>query len=125
MVSIWIAVAAFMFGGIIGFALMAIIAIGRVSDDDFGRDNPSMVPETLPDPKPTKPHQLTFISANGRQRPRLLTAKQAAKRIGMSERWLYDNASNLPFSVRMGRRSVRFESGALTAWLKERKELQR
>lgn len=121
MVSVWIAVAAFFFGGVVGFGLMSIIAIGRVSDDDFGRDLVDHVPESLPEAKPANPHQLTFISSNGHRKAKLLNARQAARRVGMSPRWLYDHKLDLPFTVRTGKRSYRFDSARLDEWVAAKK----
>src|SRR5262249_21458702 len=39
---------------------------------------------------------------------RLLTVRQAAPVLGMSEDWLYRNADRLPFTRRTGRRALRF-----------------
>ena len=39
---------------------------------------------------------------------RMLTAREASLRIGMSTRWLYKNADNLSFAVRISERAVRF-----------------
>lgn len=48
---------------------------------------------------------------------RLLTVKQAAPILGMSEDWLYRNAGRLPFTRRTGRRSLRFSERALKRYL--------
>jgi predicted DNA-binding transcriptional regulator AlpA len=46
---------------------------------------------------------------------RNLDVAEAAKRLGISQDWLYKNASRLPFAVRIGRRLV-FDSLALERW---------
>lgn len=51
---------------------------------------------------------------------RLLTVKQAAPVLGMSEDWLYRNADRLPFTRRTGRRTVRFSERALRRFVAER-----
>jgi predicted DNA-binding transcriptional regulator AlpA len=55
----------------------------------------------------------------------MLTAAQAAGRTGMSRRWLYANAKDLPFAVRTGQGSVRFSARGIEKWLAQRKEQQR
>jgi len=52
---------------------------------------------------------------------RLLTADEAARRLAMSKRWLYANASTLPFARRVSRRSVRFSERELEHWQLRRK----
>lgn len=51
---------------------------------------------------------------------RLLTAKQAAPMLGMSEDWLYRNAGRLPFTRRTGRRTLRFSERGLKRYLADR-----
>ena len=51
---------------------------------------------------------------------RLLTVKQAAPILGMSEDWLYRNADRLPFTRRTGRRTLRFSERGLTRYLADR-----
>jgi predicted DNA-binding transcriptional regulator AlpA len=46
---------------------------------------------------------------------RNLDVTEAAKRLGMSRDWLYRHASELPFTVRIGRRVV-FDSLGLERW---------
>jgi len=78
----------FLGGGIFGFGLMAILSIGRYAKHDFGRDAPS-----------------------------LLTAQQVAKRLGMSRRWVYDNSRDFPFTIKTGRRSLRFDPVRLNEYI--------
>lgn len=47
---------------------------------------------------------------------RLMTAEEASRRTGMSTRWLYARADELPFATRIGR-SVRFSEQGLEKWL--------
>jgi predicted DNA-binding transcriptional regulator AlpA len=51
---------------------------------------------------------------------RLLTVKQAAPVLGMSEDWLYRNADRLPFTHRTGRRAVRFSERGLKQYMADR-----
>src|ERR1700686_1159571 len=39
---------------------------------------------------------------------RLLTAAEAAQKLGASEDWLYRHANTLPFTVRLGKKHLRF-----------------
>ena len=55
---------------------------------------------------------------NHPQPSRLLRAQDVAKALGMSTRWVYDNAPWLPFCRRVGR-SVRFDSAGLERWIEE------
>ncbi len=47
---------------------------------------------------------------------RLLSAKQAAALLGVSERWLYRQAKTLPFARRVGGRMLRFSEHGLARW---------
>jgi excisionase family DNA binding protein len=47
----------------------------------------------------------------------LIDADEAATRLGMSKDWLYRHARRLPFTRRMGSRSVRFSETGLERWL--------
>lgn len=44
-----------------------------------------------------------------------ISAKEAARRLGVSKAFLYKNAARLPFTVRIGRRVV-FASAGLERW---------
>lgn len=116
MISTWAAVgigaACFFVGGAIGVLAVSITAISK---DDFGRDDS----ERQTEPSRGSPAQLSFIASKPR-RPRLLTCRQAARRIKMSERWLYDHAADLPFTVKVGKRAVRFNADELAEWMKRR-----
>jgi predicted DNA-binding transcriptional regulator AlpA len=52
--------------------------------------------------------------------PRLLDAKEAAKRLHTSPDWLYRHAGSLPFTVRLSRRQLRFDRQGLERWLTSR-----
>ena len=51
---------------------------------------------------------------------RLLTVRQAASVLGMSEDWLYRHADRLPFTCRTGRRTVRFSERGLKRYVAAR-----
>ena len=48
-----------------------------------------------------------------------LSATEAARRLGLSKDWLYRNAAELPFAVRIGRRVV-FNAAGLDKWTRGR-----
>ena len=50
----------------------------------------------------------------------LLTVHQAAARLDVSVAHLYHVARNLPFTVKLGKRQLRFDPVALAAWLTAR-----
>ena len=47
---------------------------------------------------------------------RLLRAQEAAARLGMSRRWLYAHASELPFARRVSAGAVRFSERGMERW---------
>lgn len=47
---------------------------------------------------------------------RLLTAEEAARRLGVRPRWLYDHAASLPFAVKLSPRMRRFSERGLRRW---------
>ena len=53
-------------------------------------------------------------------RDTLLTADEAAKRVGMSVHWLYHNAGKLPFTVRQGR-ALRFSANGIEKYIAARR----
>jgi len=54
----------------------------------------------------------------------LLTAKQAAKLLQVSERWLYKYASRLPYAVRLSETVVRFSRNKIQAEIHRRLKMQ-
>ena len=71
------------------------------------------------------------LSENGRslERPapdirplgKLIDANAAARLLGTNVRWLYDRADELPFTRRLGPRTLRFDEAALRRWLDTRR----
>jgi predicted DNA-binding transcriptional regulator AlpA len=59
------------------------------------------------------PSSATAPPATGR----LLTADEAATRLGMTKQTLYRNAKRFPFTVHVGRRALRFDENKLNHWL--------
>lgn len=50
----------------------------------------------------------------------MLTAVEAAPITGMSARWLYEHADELPFARRTGKRAVRFSKAGALEWIEKR-----
>ncbi len=50
----------------------------------------------------------------------LLTVEEAARRLGASEDWCYRHAKQLPFTVRLGTRQLRFSLRGLERWVQAR-----
>jgi predicted DNA-binding transcriptional regulator AlpA len=61
------------------------------------------------------------VELHGDTRNDMLSAAEAAKRTGMSVRWLYVHAKDLPFARRVSARAVRFSARGLEKWLAARK----
>jgi hypothetical protein len=51
------------------------------------------------------------------EKDRLLTAEEAGVIAGVSPRWLYRHAPNLPFARRLSRKVLRFSETGLKSWL--------
>ena len=51
---------------------------------------------------------------------RLLDAKEAAERIGVKPKWMYDHFDQLPFGKRLADRTLRFSERGLEQWLERR-----
>lgn len=60
-------------------------------------------------------------SANGKPAPpsptRLLTAREAASQLGVTPRWVYRHAATLPFTKRLGLKTLRFDADGVAKWL--------
>jgi predicted DNA-binding transcriptional regulator AlpA len=50
----------------------------------------------------------------------LLDVDEAAARLHMSPEWLYRHARTLPFTVRLGRKALRFSDAGITRYLQRR-----
>ena len=50
----------------------------------------------------------------------LLTVDEAAARLGVARSWLYRHAKALPFAVKLGHRTLRFEQRGLERWARTR-----
>ena len=50
---------------------------------------------------------------------RLLTVHEVAEVLSVRDRWVYDRANSLPFTRRLGEKTLRFSSLGLSAWLDE------
>jgi predicted DNA-binding transcriptional regulator AlpA len=63
-------------------------------------------------------HRLPTVYNTGKSETgdRLLSAKQAAEKLGRSTDWLYEQASRLPFTVRDGSR-VMFSVRGMERWI--------
>jgi predicted DNA-binding transcriptional regulator AlpA len=51
----------------------------------------------------------------------LLTVKQAAHALNVDERWMYRHAPSLPFTRRLGNRTLRFSERGLRRWMESRR----
>ena len=51
---------------------------------------------------------------------RLLTALEAAQKLGATEGWLYRHASTLPFAVRVGKKHLRFSEAGIGRYIRQR-----
>ena len=55
---------------------------------------------------------------------KLLTLEEAAEILGMSVKWLYRNAQKLPFTRKLGRKTLRFSHNGIQKYLAARINLQ-
>ena len=51
----------------------------------------------------------------------LLDVAEAAQKLGTTRDWLYRNATRLPFTVRLGRRQLRFSARGIGEFIHQRK----
>ncbi len=65
------------------------------------------------------PH--TPATPTQRNGDRLLTADEAAVRLGVSRRWVYRKAGALPFTRRLARGTLRFSERGLERWKETRR----
>ena len=50
----------------------------------------------------------------------LLTVEEAGQRLGVASNWLYRHAKSLPFTRKLGRRTLRFDAHGLERWAANR-----
>lgn len=51
---------------------------------------------------------------------RLLTAPEAAQKLGATEDWLYRQANTMPFAVRVGKKHLRFSEAGIERYIRQR-----
>ena len=51
---------------------------------------------------------------------RLLTASDAARKLGATKDWLYRHANTLPFAVRVGKKHLRFSEAGIDRYIRQR-----
>lgn len=62
------------------------------------------------------------MAPNGSGAPdRLLTAVEAAQRLGVAKRWIYRHADSLPFTRRLTGGTLRFSARGLERWKESRR----
>ena len=92
---------------------------------------PDALPELLGELARAQAVATLRLSENGRslERPapdiqpkgELIDANAAAKILGTNIRWLYDRADDLPFTRRIGPRTLRFDEAGIRRWLETRR----
>ena len=65
-------------------------------------------------------HELTPPSGHDQEGDVLLDVGEAAERLGTSKDWLYRHAKNLPFTVSVGPRQLRFSARGLARYIRSR-----
>lgn len=60
------------------------------------------------------------IAAEAEDEGRLLTIEEAAARLSVPKTWLYRHARTLPFTKKLGRRTLRFDPKGLDRWAASR-----
>jgi predicted DNA-binding transcriptional regulator AlpA len=68
---------------------------------------------------------LAHLLTGGESQPgtdgdRLLTAAEAAQKLGATEDWLYRHANTLPFAVRVGKKHLRFSEAGMDRYIRQR-----
>ena len=71
--------------------------------------------------------ELAAVNGNGAPTPpppngadRLLTVQEAATRLGVPPGWLYRRAKTLPFTRKLGPKTLRFDPDGLARWVTRR-----
>ena len=54
----------------------------------------------------------------GAKADRLLTVQEAAKRLGLTEDWLYRHYRGLPFTRKVGEQTLRFSESGIDRWIR-------
>jgi predicted DNA-binding transcriptional regulator AlpA len=67
---------------------------------------------------------LIFPQRYAAEEDQLVTAKEAAKLLHVSERWLYKHASKLPYAVRLSETVVRFSRNKIQAEIRRKLKMQ-
>lgn len=67
------------------------------------------------------PARETLPAARNGGRDQLLTAGQAAERLGVGRRWMYRHAHRLPFTRRLSGGTLRFSERGLERWQETRR----
>jgi hypothetical protein len=65
---------------------------------------------------------LTAVTERPNDGDELLDAKEAARRMGYSPRWLYKNADSLPFTIRQKNGRLRFSKHGLENYLRNHRK---
>ena len=55
--------------------------------------------------------------------PRLLKVGQVAEILGVSARWLYERADQLPFARKLSKKALRFSEAGLRRWMATKRDL--
>jgi excisionase family DNA binding protein len=70
----------------------------------------------------TRPAVVATSSSTAAPEPdRLLSAEEAAERLGVGKRWMYRHAGELPFTRRLTGGTLRFSSRGLERWKEARR----
>jgi excisionase family DNA binding protein len=63
---------------------------------------------------------ISRTSASDAKPSALLTVEEAAERLGVAPSWLYRHAKSLPFTRKLGHRTLRFEAVGIDRWVASR-----
>ncbi len=65
--------------------------------------------------------QATRQQTKATEPDQLLTVEEAAKLLGVTPRWLYDKANSLPFTRRLGARTLRFSEQGIQRYIAKKR----
>jgi hypothetical protein len=68
------------------------------------------------------PHHAILAAVTEPANDELLDAKEAARRMGFSTRWLYNNADSLPFTIRQKSGRLRFSKHGLEKYMRDHRK---